>query len=98
MHIQFEFHTRLQCIQISTKINSSSVHTYIFVFVSFETYPIFNKFKNGIVTCKQLVGCHCSQEAHANDNQMVYRVSLHTSILGYIITDYVAKNNAVSGL
>ena len=41
MHIQF--HTRLQCIQISTRINSSSVHTYIFVFVSFETYSIFNK-------------------------------------------------------
>ena len=29
MHIQF--HTRLQCIQISTRINSSSVHTYILV-------------------------------------------------------------------
>ena len=40
MHIQFD--VQLQCIQISTRINSSSVHTYIFVFVSFETYPIFN--------------------------------------------------------
>ena len=29
MHIQF--HTRFQCIQISTRINSSSVHTYILV-------------------------------------------------------------------
>ena len=29
--IQFKFHTRLQCIQISTRINSSSVHMYIFV-------------------------------------------------------------------
>ena len=29
MHIQFQ--TRLQCIQISTRINSTSVHTYIFV-------------------------------------------------------------------
>ena len=30
MHIQF--HTRLQCIQISTRINSTSVHTYICVY------------------------------------------------------------------
>ena len=29
MHIQF--HTRLICIQISTRINSTSVHMYIFV-------------------------------------------------------------------
>ena len=29
MHIQF--HTQLQCIQISTRINSSNVHTYIFI-------------------------------------------------------------------
>ena len=28
MHIQF--HTPLQCIQISTRINTTSVHTYIF--------------------------------------------------------------------
>ena len=33
MHIQFNFNFQLaqQCIQISTRINSSSVHTYIFV-------------------------------------------------------------------
>ena len=29
MHIQFD--VQLQCIQISTRINSSSVHTYILV-------------------------------------------------------------------
>ena len=29
MHIQF--HTRFQCIQISTRINSSSVHMYILI-------------------------------------------------------------------
>ena len=50
MHIQF--HTRLQCIQISTRINATSVHTYIFslfyiacirMFILID--PIFNSHK-----------------------------------------------------
>ena len=39
MHIQFDI--QLQCIQISTRINSS-MYIRTSSFVSFEMYPIFN--------------------------------------------------------
>ena len=42
MHIQF--HTRLQCIQISTRINSTSVHTYIFVCFIRNLSKIYNNY------------------------------------------------------
>ena len=37
MHIQFQL--AQQCIQISTRINSSSVHTYIFVCSTLRVVP-----------------------------------------------------------
>ena len=51
MHIQFQL--AQQCIQISTRINSSSVHTYIFV--CFTLRVILQGFVTQNATCVILI-------------------------------------------
>ena len=55
MHIQFQL--AQQCIQISTRINSSSVHTYIFV--CFTLRVILQGFVTQNATWCQNRGCIC---------------------------------------
>ena len=58
MHIQFQL--AQQCIQISTRINSSSVHTYIFVcFIRNSLRVILQGFVTQNATWCQNRGCIC---------------------------------------
>ena len=55
--VQFKFQLAQQCIQISTRINSSSVHTYIFV--CFTLGVILQGFVTQNATWCQNRGCIC---------------------------------------
>ena len=55
--VQFNFQLAQQCIQISTRINSSSVHTYIFV--CFTLRVILQGFVTQNATWCQNRGCIC---------------------------------------
>ena len=62
MHIQFQL--AQQCIQISTRINSSSVHTYIFV--CFTLRVILQGFVTQNATWCQNRGCICISSNQEN--------------------------------
>ena len=55
--VQFKFQLAQQCIQISTRINSSSVHTYIFVCSTLRV--ILQGFVTQNATWCQNRGCIC---------------------------------------
>ena len=80
MHIHFQL--AQQCIQISTRINSSSVHTYIFV--CFTLRVILQGFVTQNATWCQNRGCICISSTRRTYGQ-IHSIFLHPAYIRTII-------------